>query len=500
VLKRISIFLSIIFLVFFISSNAICEDINIRLLYVNDFHGFAEEQRSDFTGSMVGGASYLAGMIDRLRQDRPSLLLSAGDMIQGSNWANLFQGKSVIELMNCMGFDAMAVGNHEFDFGVDVLKERMKEASFPFLGANIIGLEGVKPFIIKELKGVRIAIIGLATEETPIYTHPDNVRGLIFQSPLDTAERYIKDLKDKVDVIIILSHLGFHNDMVLAQKVGDIDVIVGGHSHTKIEKPALIGKTIILQAWEHGKVLGVLDLTLRDGAIKDFNGYLLDIRPTGKTKNKDVAEIVKKYQKKIRGLVRQRIGETESDLDGVNGVKRETNFGDLITDIIRERTQSDVAIINGGSIKMDIGRGAITMGQIYNALPFNNYIVAIKMKGKDIIEALRHGTSIKENNQGRFPQVSGIAFSFSRDNTGEATIREATLKGKPIEAEREYIVATIDFLMAGGDGYKVFGGHINSHNVVYQEPGKWVRDLVVDYLKTKKKINPVVDGRITEIR
>jgi len=339
VLKRLYIFLSIIFLVFFISSFALCEDTVIRLLYVNDFHGFAEEQRSDFTGGMVGGAPYLAGMIDRLRQDRPSLLLSAGDMIQGSNWANLFQGKSVIEIMNRMGFDAMALGNHEFDFGIDTLKERIKEARFPYLGANIIGLEGIQPFIIKELKGVRIAIIGLATEETPIYTHPDNVRGLIFQLPFDTAERCIKELRDKVDVIIVLSHLGFHNDMVLAQKVGDIDVIVGGHSHTKIEKPVLIGKTVIVQAWEHGKVLGVLDLTLRDGAIKDHNGYLLDIRPTGKIKNKDVAEIVKKYQKKLNGLVRQRIGETESYLDGVNGVKRETNFGNLVTDIIRERVQ-----------------------------------------------------------------------------------------------------------------------------------------------------------------
>jgi len=500
VLKRLYIFLSIIFLVFFISSFALCEDTVIRLLYVNDFHGFAEEQRSDFTGGMVGGAPYLAGMIDRLRQDRPSLLLSAGDMIQGSNWANLFQGKSVIEIMNRMGFDAMALGNHEFDFGIDTLKERIKEARFPYLGANIIGLEGIQPFIIKELKGVRIAIIGLATEETPIYTHPDNVRGLIFQLPFDTAERCIKELRDKVDVIIVLSHLGFHNDMVLAQKVGDIDVIVGGHSHTKIEKPVLIGKTVIVQAWEHGKVLGVLDLTLRDGAIKDHNGYLLDIRPTGKIKNKDVAEIVKKYQKKLNGLVRQRIGETESYLDGVNGVKRETNFGNLVTDIIRERVQSDMAIINGGSIKMDIGRGVITMGQIYNALPFNNYIVAIKMKGRDIIEALRHGTSIKENNQGRFPQVSGIVFSFSRDDTGEATIREVNIKGKPIELEREYNVATIDFLMAGGDGYKVFGGHINSNNVIYKEPGKWVRDLVIDYLKTKKKIIPVVDSRITETR
>ncbi|MCX8111092.1 MAG: 5'-nucleotidase C-terminal domain-containing protein [Syntrophorhabdaceae bacterium] len=498
--KRILIFLSIIFIIFFVSFNALCEDIDIRVLYVNDFHGFAEEQKSDFTGGMVGGATYIGGMVDRLRQERPSLLLSAGDMIQGSNWANLFYGKSVIEIMNIMGFDAMTIGNHEFDFGIDALKERMKDARFPFLGANIIGIEGIQPFIVRQLKDIKIAIIGLATEETPIYTHPDNVRGLVFQSAFDTAEIFIKELRDKVDMIIILSHLGLHNDMVLAQKIGGIDVIVGGHSHTKIEKPVLIGKTIIVQAWEHGKVLGVLDLTLRDGEIKDYKGYLIDIKPSARIKNKEVEEVVKKYQRKIRGIVKQKIGETEVDLDGVNSVRRETNFGNLVSDAIKQRTQSDIVIINGGSIKMGIGRGPITMGQIYNALPFNNYIVAIKMKGKDIIEALRHGTSTRENNSGRFPQVSGIRFSFSRDRPGESTIREVAFRGEPIELEKEYNVATTDFLMAGGDGYRVFGGYINSHIILHKEPGKWVRDLVVEYIKTRKKVNPVVEGRITEIK
>ncbi|MBP8625634.1 MAG: 5'-nucleotidase C-terminal domain-containing protein [Syntrophorhabdales bacterium] len=491
----VSVILSVVF-----ALNAFCEEIELRVLYMNDFHGFAEEQKSDFKGKMVGGIAYLAGMVDRLRKERQSIFLAAGDMIQGSNWANLFKGRPVIEVMNRMGFDAMVIGNHEFNFGVDILRQRISEASFPCLGANIIGLEGIKPFVIKELKGVKIAITGLTTEETPIYTHPDNVKGLIFQPSSEVAERLVKKLRDRADVIIILSHLGFHNDMILAQRVEGIDIIIGGHSHTKIEKPVSIGKTIIVQAWEHGKVLGVLDLTLKDGKIRDFSGRLEDIVPSDKAKNNDVLKIVKRYKNRLKKVVSEKIGITEVDLDGENGNKRETNFGNLVADIVRERAQSDIAIINGGSIKIGIRKGWITMGQIYDALPFNNYIVSVKMKGKDIIEALRHGTNTREDNAGRFPQVSGISFIFSRVQGGGTIIKEVIFKGRPIDPDGEYTVATTDFLMAGGDGYKVFRGHINSHMFLYQEPGRWIRDLVVDYIRDKKSINPVVEGRIIELK
>ncbi len=498
--KRITLILISLILSFIFVFNAFCEEIGLRILYVNDFHGFAQEQKSNFTGKMVGGIPYLAGLIDKHRKEKQSLLLSAGDMIQGSNWANLFQGRSVIEVMNLMGFDAMTLGNHEFDFGVDVLRQRIAEANFPCLGANIIGIPEVKPYIIKELKGIKIGIIGLTLEDTPIYTLPNNVKGLIFQPSIDIAERFVKELRNSVDLIIILSHLGLHNDMLLAQKVDNIDIIVGGHSHTKIERPILIGRSIIVQAWEHGKTLGILDLTIKDGKIKDFSGRLEDIMPSKMIKNNEVMKIVKQYNNKLKNFVRQKVGMTETDLDGENAKKMETNFGNLVTDIIRERAQSDIAIINGGSIKMGIGRGIINMGQIYNALPFNDYIVSIKMKGKDIIEALEHGVNTRDDNAGRFPQVSGIKFTFSREKGKEAIIKEVLFKGMPIDPHGEYKVAITNFLLAGGDGYKVFGGNINTHKVMFQEPGKWVRDLVIEYIKDKKSIYPMVEGRIIEIK
>ena len=158
-------------------------------------------------------------------------------MIQGNSWANLFRGKSTIDVMNAMKFDAMVVGNHEFDFGPKVLKERMAQARFPVLGANVKGLAALKPYVVKNLQGVRVAIIGVVTPETPVATHPRNVAGLTFTTPESAVKKYLPELKGRADIIVVLSHCGFQADQELAARVPGIDVIVGGHSHTKILQP-----------------------------------------------------------------------------------------------------------------------------------------------------------------------------------------------------------------------------------------------------------------------
>lgn len=208
----------------------------IRILHVNDFHGFSQPYRPYGTDEEWGGAIFLDAKIREFRADPsiPTLLLAAGDMIQGNNWANLFQGKSVIELMNAMDFDGMVMGNHELDFGQTVLKQRIGEAKFPILAANVRGLPELKPFIIKEIGGVRVAVIGLVTERTPTCTHPANAVGLTFLSPKAVLEAYLPELRKAADVVIVLSHLGHDADRVLAAQVRGMDAVIGGHSHTRV--------------------------------------------------------------------------------------------------------------------------------------------------------------------------------------------------------------------------------------------------------------------------
>jgi 2',3'-cyclic-nucleotide 2'-phosphodiesterase (5'-nucleotidase family) len=522
-LKKLFVVLSSCLLIFIICSPTLYgNEKEIRLLYINDFHGFAQSYKPYGSDEYTGGVARLAWLADRLRKEKPSLFLAAGDMIQGNNWANLFQGKSVIEVMNEMRFDAMVVGNHEFDFGQKALGERIEKARFPILGANVqpddqtmvkTGLPPFKPYVLKELNGVKTAIIGITTEEMPIMTHPKNITGLKFLSQAGTAEKYVKELRNKADLIIILSHIGFHQDMVLAERVKGIDIIVGGHSHTKIEQPVLVGKTVIVQAWEHAKVLGVMDIKVTDGKITGVKDNLVDIKQTLLNKDDTVASIVDKYGKKVDMLLQEVVGETEVDLDGKNVRRAETNFGNLVADIIRQTSGAQTAIINGGSIRTSVKKGMIKADDIYTALPFDNYIIAFALTGKQIRETLEYAISSIKEGAGRFPQVSGITFSYVYSKDNAPIIKDIFIAGVPLEPDKYYTVATNDFLAAGGDGYIFFreaintskdysvtGGAIKGKGIIYNNPGKWLRDIVIDYIKSQKKIAPSTEGRIVQIR
>ena len=488
------------------------EQKEIRILHVNDFHGYATEYRPFGSDELLGGVACLAWKADVLRREKPGLLLSAGDMIQGNNWANLFQGEPVIEVMNEMGFDAMVVGNHEFDYGQDILKKRIGEARFPVLGANVQGMAGLKPYIIREIDGIKIAIIGVVTEDLPVTTHPKNVVGLKVFSPFDVVEKYVKLLRDRADIILVLSHVGINIDRLLAERVKGIDVIVGGHSHTKLATFLPIGKTVIVQAWEHGLVLGVLDLTVSEGKIVNVRSYLEEIKPASMEKLPAVASIVERYKKRADTLMHEVIGEAGTELDGAHGRVRETNLGDLVADVMREKAGADAAIINGGGIRASIAKGKVEIGEVYSALPFDNYVVAVRLTGKQIKEALEHGVSGVETEEGGFPQVSGLSFTYSRSAPKGARVREVLVGGRPLDPKRYYTVATHDFLAAGGDGYRAFGeavkssrdfsvmgGAMRGENLTYNDPGTWLRDVVIDYIRGRKTVAPVVEGRIREL-
>jgi 2',3'-cyclic-nucleotide 2'-phosphodiesterase (5'-nucleotidase family) len=372
------------------------------------------------------------------------------------------------------------------------------------------GLDRLKPFIIKEMDGVKVGIVGVVTEETPVATHPRNVSGLNFRSSAETVERYVRELKDRADIIVVLSHIGHEADRALAGRVKGIDVIVGGHSHTRILKPARVGNTLVVQAWEHGKAIGVLDLVIREGRVIEYDGWLEEIKPQAEKEDRGVLAIVEKYSRSMDTVLNAGVGNTGIDLDGENVRKRETNLGNLIADIIRQASKADAAIINGGTIRTNISRGEIRMKDIYSVLPFDNYIVAIRLRGKQIAEALEHGVSGIEEGEGRFPQVAGLTFAYSPSAPKGSRIREILIAGKPLDPGGEYSVATNDFLAVGGDGYRPFaeavkssqtfsvvGGMLQGEKVVYSDSGRWLRDVVVEYIKGKATIAPGIEGRIT---
>lgn len=494
------------------ASEARPEEFAIRVLHVNDFHGFAEPHQPPGSKAMVGGAAHLAAAVNRLRQEKPSLLLSAGDMIQGSPWANFSKGASVIALMNALRFDAMAIGNHEFDFGQDILKKRIAEAGFPFLAANVLGLAPVQPYVVKQVGGVKVGILGVVAEDTAVLTNPRHVEGLTFLPVQDAVGMHLADLRRVSDVVIVVSHIGHAADRLLAERVEGIDFIIGGHSHTKVTDPPVIGKTMVLQAWEHGKALGVLDIRFADGRIKSATGYLQEITAEGAA-DREIETLVLTHAAVVDAALNRRIGETDTDLDGEHVRNRETNLGNLIADVVREITGADGALINGGAIRRGIGKGAIRARDVYSAVPFDNYPVAVKVRGSHILEALEHGFARAPGASGAFPQVSGIALRYDLARPAGSRISDVHIKGEPLVLDKDYTLATLDFISSGGDGYKAFGdalassrddsvigGAIRGGKLAYSDPGRWLRDLVIDYIQSRDRINRHTEGRMVEVK
>ncbi|MBI5483112.1 MAG: bifunctional metallophosphatase/5'-nucleotidase, partial [Deltaproteobacteria bacterium] len=340
-------FLLSLVLILLLPVYAPAEPHSIRILHVNDFHGFVRPTSAAGMAQPLGGAARLAEHVKRLRAEKPALLLSAGDMIQGDSWANLSGGESVIEMMNLMKFDAMTTGNHEFDFGQDILKERIRQASFPVLAANVSGFEALLPYTIIMRGGLRIGIIGLVTDDTPETSHPRNTTGLRFTNPLARAAELARELRGKTDLIVLLTHLGHSQDRALAESLNGVLsaaphnsiltgnlLIIGGHSHTRVESPVKIGSNYVAQAWEHGKTLGVIDVTVDGGRIVSCSGRLDEITPDLGDGEAQVAELVKTYDARTDALLGRIVGTAAVELQQAGIRRKETNLGDLIADIV----------------------------------------------------------------------------------------------------------------------------------------------------------------------
>lgn len=477
--------------------------IELKILHVNDFHGrmLSFEEKLGNGSPEVGGAAFLAGKIEEERARNPegTLLLSAGDMFQGVPISNVFRGKPVLEMMNTLRFDAMALGNHEFDWGLDTLTEMASGGGFPFLAANIRSGEKtipwLEPFAIVERKGLRIGIIGVTTVETPVATKPSNVAGLQFLEPTLVIPELIRKIRaDGADIVVVLSHLGLDADKSLAKAVPGIDIIVGGHSHTVVDDLVQVGGTSIVQAGYWGMYLGVLDVTvdrLSSGALTLKPQYKLETVHAGHGRpvHDETARITSKYYEKIKEEFSKQIGTTRIDLTRRAG--EESNVGNLVADAMRFAADAHIAFQNNGGIRSDIPQGPVTLEQVYTLLPFDNQIISMDLSGRQILQVLNESGA----KQRSILQVSGLKVVYGPSKRGVGKVRKAFLAdGRPLEPDKFYRVAVNDFLAAGGDGYEIFK---KGRNTV---AGDGVREAFINYLSRHSPVNPQIEGRITFAR
>lgn len=486
--------------------------ITVTILHTNDMHGYLEGETltgGDGTTFEFGGIVNAMGTIVRLKQDAGvnTLTFDGGDFWQGTFPSNRDEGKAIVAAMNAVGYDAITIGNHDFDHGQDVLKARAAEAKFPFLAANITEEATgkppawVKPYIVKEVSGIRFGIVGLANSSTPVIGKASNSKGLKFTREQDALKQILPEVKSESDLVIVLAHEGIDQDQALASNVAGIDVIVSAHTHVEQPQPKFVNGTIIVHAGYKAQYVGRLELKI-DPATKKIVDYTKNNEPVPAVSNKatppkEVADSIAKLLADARDAMNRPIGETLIDLNrAYTSDGRSTGeypSGNLVVDAMLAANQAgdrpaDLAIHNNAGIRADIPKGPLTYGRLYEMLPFDDVLAALDLKGADLKAVLEVAVSCPRVNT----LIAGMSFVYDCTKPRGSRVSNILIQGKPIDLLKVYRVQTIDYLATGGDGQTAFTHGVN---IAYGDP---VIDVVTDYVMKHSPVNPRVEGRIVE--
>jgi 5'-nucleotidase / UDP-sugar diphosphatase len=464
--------------------------LKLTILHINDPHAHYMPYKEPGSEGLIGGFAKAQTVLKEVRardqaEGRHTLLLMAGDLLMGTPFSTAFKGKLGVTLMNKMKFDAMTVGNHEFDYGQDNLLEKLKPLmAFPLLSANIIASSGENAFqglVEKKYPDskMKIVIFGLTTTATPMTTHPDNVKGLVFDDPVATANSILGRFSEK-DLVIALTHIGVEEDKKLAESCPKIDVIIGGHSHTAIFDPIKVNRAVIAQAGAYSRYVGEIDLDVVDGKITKYKGKLIELTSAIK-EDQEIASVIAEYKARMDVRLNQVICKADVLLEGRRRAVRsgeETNLGRLIAYNMAANSRSDVAILNGGAIRSSIAKGDITLNDVYTALPFPDTVVKMNLSGQDILAVLQRSAELGPGSGGKL-QTYGLTYTIDGGK-----VRIKTIRGQLFEPGKIYSVATNDFLAAGGDGYKIF----KEKGKNLYNSGPMLSDLLITYMSEKKVI------------
>ncbi|MBY6262520.1 bifunctional metallophosphatase/5'-nucleotidase [Azospirillum sp. 412522] len=472
----------------------------LTFLHVNDVYEIAPVKGQ-------GGFGPLMTLLKRERAVAPDAITTVGgDFLSPSLLSGTTRGEQMIALFNAVGVDAVTFGNHEFDFGPDLLKQRMAESKFPWIGTNVRSADGsafanTVPNWTRTVDGITVGFIGLITPDTARLSSAGP--SLSFPPVLETAAAAVKDLRAKgAAVVVALTHLTIEEDRELASKVKGIDLILGGHDHDPIS--FYEGSTLILKAGHDAQYLGVVKLAVE---TKDAGkGPATTTVPTewrfvttaGVAPDPAVETVVEGYTKRLDSDLAAVIGTTTTELDSRKDVvrSREASMGNLIADALRDTLKADVAITNGGGIRADALHPAgstLTRKDIFAELPFGNVGVLVEMSGQDLISTLEHGVSKVEEKAGRFPQVSGLTMTYDPKAPAGRRVTSILVGGKPVDPQATYRVATNDYMLKGGDGYAAFP---RSKVIVDASGAVLLATIVMNYVEAKKTIAPAVEGRI----
>ncbi|WP_170329407.1 bifunctional metallophosphatase/5'-nucleotidase [Ruegeria arenilitoris] len=502
----------------------------LTILHTNDLHSRIEsinkydstcDAEDEAEGKCFGGVARLKTMVDTKRDelaDQNVLLLDAGDPFQGSLFYTTYKGAAEAEFMEAIGYDAMAVGNHEFDDGPEGLAAFIDTVSFPVISGNLdlsssTELNGkVENHLVLEVGGQKIGIVSALATDTVDTSSPG--KDVVFQDEIESLTADVEALQaEGVDIIIALNHVGLAKDIEIAEKVPGLDLVIGGHSHTLLSNteegaagsyPLMVGDVPVVQAYAYSKYLGEVTLTFDDdGNLISAEGepILLDasVEP-----NADIAARVAEMGAPIEEMKKRVVADSAAAIQGDRAVCRvqECEMGNLVADAMLARVAdqgAQIAIANSGGLRASIDPGEVTMGEVLTVLPFQNTLSTFEINGQTVIDALENGVSQVEEVKGRFPQVAGLTFTWDPSvapNEGRITeVMVAEGDGfVPIDPAATYLVVTNNYVRNGGDGYSMFEG--DDKNAYDYGPD--LADVTAEYLAENAPYQPYLDGRIKQ--
>jgi 5'-nucleotidase len=452
----------------------------MTLLHLNDFHSRHEPIAVTSAVCRVGetcfgGSARMATAIAEAREaaradGRAALLLEAGDAFLGSLFFTFHEGQAEAQVQRAWGLQAMALGNHEFDLGPEVLARYIAAVPFPVLSANLDAtaepaLAGkVRPTIAFRREAMRVVVVGLTTPDTPgISSSGPNLR---FTDPMEAANRAVWEARrEGPATVVLLSHLGLGVDRRLASEVAGVDVILGGHSHTLVAPPVLVDgpdrPVTIVQAGAFGRWLGRLDLDLAaDGRVTLARQQMRELT-ADIPEDAAVAALVAQLGAPLEAIRRRVVGRLPAALSHAACGSAPCEIGQLVAEAMREAAGAEIGWQNGGGVRAGLPGGEVTVGDVLAALPFGNTMARMMLRGAAVLAALENGLSRLPAPSGRFPQTAGLRFTVDAmrpvgSRVVAAEVREADGTWRALEPARAYSIATNNFLRRGGDGYTVF--------------------------------------------
>ena len=475
----------------------------IVIFHTNDIHGHFTSETAEWRDdhALVGGVSALSFYLDSLRRMYPhSFYVDAGDLMTGNPLCTMIydgvEGGALLAMLERCGVSALSLGNHEFDLGADHLRNYV--AAAPFVVCSNLREKNNGKLLASvtrtiEVNGIRVGIIGVLLDQLAGVVSRKALEPFIVDDAVASVQREIDQLDPSTDLIVVLSHVGVENDSAIALKLRGADVIVGGHSHTRLTKPLRVNGVTIVQTGAYLKNLGILHLQVAGDSVVSDSGYLVELLVPKKMPSTNVTVFADSLEIVIQSQYGHVIGDLETTWQG--SYYSGSNVGNWICDRLCERYKTDVALVNAGGIRGGINAGPVTKLDVVQLLPFSNSVVLFKTSGSELRTFAAEQANAQGLRQHGAVEMSGIILKYGvRD--GVAQIKSITVGGKPLDDAKTYQVASIDYV-ALSQWNRYLGFEPRDVDVT----GELISDVVMDEIaRTKTPIRADAAPRLVEVR